>query len=135
MIVVKHAVASTCQSLLRQSSQLAAAYRWWLYLYLLHGAVSCCCTCANSLLCMYGSANPNLCNHSLLRFLGYQAYGRCSFSSKFNICFCSFTGASNTRIDGMSVISVSYFTCLAHKVSDLGTLGYHGYNRTAGDSR
>ena len=41
---------------------------------------------------------------------------------KMNICFSSFTGASIARNDGMSVISVSYSTCLAHKVSDLGIL-------------
>ena len=29
------------------------------------------------------------------------------------MCYSSFTGASNSRIDGMSVISVTYSTCLA----------------------
>ena len=33
----------------------------------------------------------------------------------------SLTGASNARIDGMSVISVTYSTCLACNVSHLGT--------------
>ena len=33
----------------------------------------------------------------------------------------SFTGASNARIDGMSVISVTYSTCLVYNVSYLGT--------------
>ena len=30
----------------------------------------------------------------------------------------------NKRKDGMSVISLSYSTCLAHKVSDLGTFDF-----------
>ena len=40
-------------------------------------------------------------------------------SSKLNICFSSFRGAS---IAGMSVISLSYSTRLVHNVSDLGIL-------------
>ena len=35
-----------------------------------------------------------------------------------NMYVSSFTGASNARIDGMSVISVTYSTCLAYNVSD-----------------
>ena len=38
-----------------------------------------------------------------------------------NMYVSSFTGASNARIDGMSVISVTYSTCLVYNVSDLGT--------------
>ena len=44
-----------------------------------------------------------------------------SFSINLNMYFSSFTGASNARNDGMSVISVTYSTCLAYNVSHLRT--------------
>ena len=47
---------------------------------------------------------------------------------KLNICFSSSTGASIARNDGMSVISFNHSTCLAHKVLDLGTFDFQGYN-------
>ena len=48
----------------------------------------------------------------------------CSFSSNLNNHFSSFTGASNARNDGMSVISVNYSMCLVYNVSDLRTFDF-----------
>ena len=43
----------------------------------------------------------------------------CAYSSYFNVYISSLTGASNGRNDGMSVIRVTYSTCLVYKFSDL----------------
>ena len=43
---------------------------------------------------------------------------------KFLFFFSSFTGASNARNDGMSVISVTYCTCLVYIFYDPRTFNF-----------
>ena len=43
----------------------------------------------------------------------------------------SFTWATNARNDGVSVISLTYSTCLEHKVSDLRTSDFYIYYANA----
>ena len=60
-------------------------------------------------------------------FLGFQGYSPlsefdfCSVSSKLNFYFSSFTGASYARIDGLSLISLTYSICLVYKIWNLRT--------------
>ena len=48
----------------------------------------------------------------------------CVYSSYFNVYISSFTGVSNGRNDGMSMIRVTYSTCLVYKFSDLRTFDF-----------
>ena len=41
-----------------------------------------------------------------------------------NICVSSFTGESDKRNDGLSVISEIYSTCLVYIILDLGTFKF-----------
>ena len=48
----------------------------------------------------------------------------CSVGVNINVHISSFTGASIGRSDGMSVISLTYSTCLVYKISDLRTFNF-----------
>ena len=45
----------------------------------------------------------------------------CSFWSKLNFFFSSFTGASNARFDGMVETSMTSSTCVVYNIWCLGT--------------
>ena len=52
------------------------------------------------------------------------AHCRSVISVQFRARFSSVTGASNARIDGMSVISLTYSICPVYKIWDLRTFNF-----------